>query len=127
MKNDKTEKELMISYLLFAVSIAVPVVAFIGAIVVMMRKPKNGGALASHYTWLRNTFLIGLGGGALASLLATSEPFLGIVAMMIVFIWYASRIIKGMFYFLDGRGLKGDDLNFGVDDARQDMGEKKAA
>lgn len=47
--------------------------------------------------------------------------------MMIVFIWYASRVIKGMFYYLDGRGLKGDDLNFGVDDARQDIEGKEAA
>lgn len=126
MKNLNRSNELLMAYAMFGVSIFMPVVAILGVLIIFLRKKYcDDENLVTHYDWLRNTFYIGFGGLVLAALLATASPFFGIITMMVVFIWYASRVVKGMFYFFDGKGINGADINFGVDDERQDI--QKAA
>ncbi|RME59364.1 hypothetical protein D6779_04480 [Candidatus Parcubacteria bacterium] len=128
MKNLNRKDELLMAYAMYGVSIFLPLAALLGALIVFMRKKYCEDAnLTTHYDWLRNSFYIGFGGLALAALAGTASPFFGVITVMVVFIWYASRVVKGMFYFFDGKGLNGADLNFGVDDGRQDIPNANAA
>jgi uncharacterized membrane protein len=104
---------LMLTYILMALGLVMPVVSIAGVVVAYMNRDGVMGTWReSHYTWLIRTFWIALAVGIVAVI--TMIVAIGFVLALALFVWAVIRLAKGwMAYSKQQPIAKPEDWMFG--------------
>ncbi len=102
---DKKLKDLaQLVYILQALSLLVGLTSVAAVIVnYLKRDDVRGTYLESHFNWQIKTFWWMLAGLVIGSLLTV--VLIGFLVLLVVWIWYIYRIVKGWLALNDSRGL----------------------
>lgn len=102
---DKSKKDLtMIVYGLYAASLLVGITGLVAIIINHVKRDDMAGTyLESHFRWQMRTFWFGL----LWAVLGFVTMFIGvgIVVLLVNYVWFIYRIIKGFLRFNDGKPM----------------------
>jgi len=102
---DKKLKDLaQLVYILQALSLLVGLTSVAAVIVNYLKRDEvRGTYLESHFNWQIKTFWWMLAGLVIGSLLTV--VLIGFLVLLVVWIWYIYRIVKGWLALNDSRGL----------------------
>ncbi|MCP4329373.1 MAG: hypothetical protein GY791_13155 [Alphaproteobacteria bacterium] len=101
----KARNLLLITYVLYGLSLINGLTAVAGVIIAHIKVNEvTDEFLQSHYRWLIRTFWLGLIAGIIAGVLTVI--FIGFLLLLVVFLWYIYRLVKGFLRFNDGKPIE---------------------